>query len=109
MENEIKLGHYPFKSNEENRNLIYLEMGRQLTTLLEDPIFIRLDKNEIYDYISAHIIRAEKAFDMEEENRKKGKPNANLHYHGKDHAVFQATYDAIAASRAILSKNGKVA
>lgn len=43
-------------------------------------------------------------FDPEERARMYEEPGANLYYHGKPHAVFQAGYDGISITRGILSR-----
>lgn len=51
---------------------------------------------------------AERLFDQEEEDRLQGKEGANLFYHGKPHAVFQAAYDGISVARGILERKDKM-
>lgn len=99
---EQVIGSYPF-TKEESPTRVHAELGHHLGHLLDFPIFDYLNRGKIFDYVLAHFQIAEAQFEQEETGRKSGKPNANLFYHGKEHAIYQATYDAITTSQAILT------
>lgn len=104
METEFRIGHYPFSKNEAS-TMVHAEYGRRLARLLEQPLFAYHDRTKIFDYAINHFQRAESLFDVEQSARKEGKPNANLFYHGREHAVYQTGYDSVTIAIALLDKS----
>ncbi len=104
METEFRIGHYPF-SKDEAPTMVHAEYGRHLARLLEQPLFAYHNRTKVFDYVITHFQRAESLFDEEQLARKKGEPNANLFYHGREHAVYQAGYDSVTIAIALLDKS----
>ena len=103
-----KLGNYPFADDEKPAR-VHMEFGRHVQTLLEDPLFAHVDRDELFNYLSAHFVLAESFFLKEDEDRKKGKTNANLFYHHKGHAVYQTSYDTVTTFIALLAQDSQSA
>ncbi len=104
METEFRIGHYPFSKNETS-TMVHAEYGRHLARLLQSPMFTYHDRTKIFDYVINHFQRAESLFEVEHLARKEGKPNANLYYHGREYAVYQAGYDSVTIAIALLDKS----
>ncbi len=103
----IEVEHYPFKTNEPEHiieNAVFVQMKK----LVDEPIFELSDKESILQWLQKHFLKARFMFLDEEYLRTSGLKNANLFYHGKEHAVYQTTYDAITVTRAILSREDRL-
>ncbi len=104
MDREQQIGHYPFEKGEASTK-VHAEFGRHLSLLLEDPIFAHLNRDKIFLFTLTHFQKAEELFNQEEAERKRGESNANLFYHGKNHAVHQAAYDAVTVMKVFLKES----
>lgn len=105
---ELKRSPYPFEIGE-NNEVIKTALKDQFEGLVDILDLSQNKKRPLVEAFSAHLTYAENLFDHEEQARKKGNPEANLFYHGKGHAVYQGTYDAIYVMGEILSrKNTKM-
>lgn len=103
----IEVEHYPFKIGEDEC-VIDSVISNQMKELLSNSMFSDHLRAELPKRLYFHYLRARLMFWDEEIPRSKGFPNANLYYHGKEHAVFQTTYDAATVMRALLSREDRL-
>ena len=101
------MGTYPFTVNEDPL-VVHAEMARHIGAFLGNAFFENLPKDKLFDYFRNHFLLANSLFAEEDHARKEGRENANLYYHCKEHAVYQATYDTITVVDAILKRNDKL-
>ncbi len=104
--NSVEVEHYPFKL-EENESVIHNGVLSQIEKLASCDVFPETEREEVVKYLYLHFLRSRFLFLDEEQLRGMGFSNANLFYHGAPHAVFQATYDALCVTRAILSRKDR--
>ncbi|MCL6096169.1 MAG: hypothetical protein M1444_00585 [Patescibacteria group bacterium] len=102
----IEVEHYPFRMDESEFVVENAVFG-QMRKLLDEPVFESRDKESTLQWLQKHFLRARFMFLDEEELRKKGSGQGDLFYHGKEHSVFQTTYDAITVIRAVLSRKDR--
>ncbi|MEK7186297.1 MAG: hypothetical protein AAB675_02955 [Patescibacteria group bacterium] len=105
--NRVEVEHYPFRMKEDPR-IVGREIFSQINTLFENPMFSDTKRDLSYN-LFFHFQNASNMFCEESEMRERGYPNANLFYHDRDHSVFQATYDALAITQAVLTENNHLA
>ncbi|MCL5113691.1 MAG: hypothetical protein M1372_00775 [Patescibacteria group bacterium] len=103
----IEVEHYPFKIGEDEC-VIDSAISNQMKELFSNSMFSDHLREELPKRLYVHYLRARFMFWDEEALRSKGFPNANLYYHGKEHAVFQTTYDAATIMRALLSRGDRL-
>ncbi len=104
IEHPREFHHYPF-SAEEDKKVVKYAIRQQTKLLLRNPLFDNIDRRNTLSTINNYFDVAEKLFEHEEKQRLMGATGANLFYHGKEHAVYQTTYDGIVMSQAILSND----
>lgn len=95
--------NYPLHLTASDETATRLLTGR-MNDLLKDPMFAPFQRYEVLESFSAYLDAAKTHFTLEEEARKNGTEGANLFYHGKEHAVYQVTYDAIEAVDIVLKR-----
>lgn len=66
------------------------------------------ERFDLSEYTLRHILLSESLFSFEEEAMSLGEKYANLFYHGKEHAVYQTTYDTIYIIRSILKRHDRL-
>lgn len=103
----VEVGHYPFRMDE-SESVVENAVYEQMRMLVNEPIFELRDREKIFQWLQKHFLRARFMFLNEEELRKKGDTQGDLYYHGKEHSVFQTTYDGIEVFRAILSRRDRL-
>jgi len=99
----VLVEHYPF-TIEESSFEVRSAICRQFKELLVDLSLPESYSLELRRSFAIYFIKAENLFYKEEQGRLEGQAGANLYYHRKEHAIYQATYDAIAVVRAILRR-----
>lgn len=102
-ESEIQIGHYPFEANEKP-TIVHLHFARQMDELLQTEPFKGKDAAKLFNSFSNYFVFAEQLFTAEDEARRNNVDGANLYYHNREHAVYQATFDAITTTKAVLSR-----
>lgn len=103
----IEVEHYPFRMDE-SEFVVENAIFEQMRKLVDEPIFEQRDRESILQWLQKHFSRARFMFLDEEELRKKGSTQGDLYYHGKEHSVFQTTYDVLEEMRAILSRKDRL-
>ena len=103
----IEVEHYPFRMDE-SEFVAENAVSEQMKKLVDEPIFELRDKKSILQWLQKHFSRTRFMFLAEEELRKKGTGQGDLYYHGKEHSVFQTTFDAISVIRAVLSRKDRL-
>ncbi len=101
---ELEIGHYPFTA-EEDEKIVKIATFQHMHKLLEHTVFENTNTQEAFLLFSQYYKTTKELFGCEENARKQGMAGANLFYHGKEHSIYQATYDAIMVTRAILERN----
>ncbi|OGH38933.1 MAG: hypothetical protein A3B44_03775 [Candidatus Levybacteria bacterium RIFCSPLOWO2_01_FULL_38_21] len=103
----VEVEHYPFRMDEPE-DVIEPAIFDQMEKLVRNPIFQLKDRGSIFNWMQKHFLRCRFLSQEEEELRKRNIMGADLFYHGKEHSVFQTTYNAISTTRAILSRGDKL-
>lgn len=107
LPSSIPVERYPL-SIHVDANIARESVSRKVDSLLSTDFFAGVDREEVKQGFSVHFAFAEKAFLLEEHNRKLRRPGANLHYHGRPH-FFQTVYDTISITEALLRHNTEIA
>lgn len=100
---DIELDHYPFRITDADKQITDA-IGGKLYFFLNDLFPVKGFSGTTYAFILRHFQHSLSLFSEEERLRKLGNLRANLFYHNKHHALFQATYDGIGISKAILDQ-----
>lgn len=103
MVRTVDVEHYPFTILE-NEKVIKEGFRHQVDLLAANLPVAPIRRNRIAKFIEVHFNLAESHFAFEEQSRIRGFKFADLFYHRKEHAVFQAGYDAITTIRALLER-----
>lgn len=105
MEREIitPIEHYPFQGDTKP-HVVRQALWRQIRSLVKEMPVEESMEQDISQYLLQHILLAESLFSFEEKAREMGEKFANLYYHGKEHAVYQTTHDAIYILRSIIKR-----
>lgn len=102
---EIKPYPLPFSAGSLENSLL---IARDLAELVNE-LQINFPRQHFFDFVWSHFQNAEKHFAAEEILRKDiGLTNADLFYHGKEHALYQTTYDTVALLRAVNSRKDRL-
>lgn len=103
----VEVEHYPFRMDESELVVENAVFG-QMRKLVDEPVFELRDTESILQWLQKHFLKARFMFLDEEELRRKGSGQGDLYYHGKEHSVFQTTFDAISVIRAVLSRKDRL-
>ena len=95
---------YPFDAHEKAEK-VEISIFQQADELFSMPLFETVDKDSLISSFKTYFAFANMMFCEEEKMREEGVPGANLYYHGRPHAVFQATYDALSIVHALIERN----
>lgn len=101
-----EIGHYPF--TQEQDSLIINRIKGNLYFFINDLFPVKGFRKTIYYSLVKHFNYVESLFSEEENLREKGDSRANLFYHNKHHALYQATFDAISVSGAIKARRDQM-
>lgn len=102
-EKPATIEHYPFKSGESQHSVRHA-IRLQIQSLICEIPNLKEKNTVLEDYLMEHFLFAESLFCYEEQAREEGIKDANLFYHGKEHAVYQTTYDVLYVLRSILKR-----
>ena len=103
MGKEVPVEHYPYKAQEDSL-VVYGAIRKKTRELLSNTLFPPQQIHALELYLGLHFALSESFFEEEESLRKMKTPGANLFYHSKEHSLYQATYDALAVTLAILKR-----
>lgn len=99
---------YPLLSSAQTHEASSLLSEKQ-KEIINLPVFDKFEpktKVEIAIFLDKYQFTAERMFVKEEEKRSLGLTGANLYYHGRPHAIYQAVYDATSLVNAISAHEG---
>lgn len=96
---------YPFKVTAQPE-IVYQTTRDNFVQLLDEMEIRKQGKTNLTRAFGDYYDNALRMFETEESLRQQGDPRANLFYHDRNHAVHQATYDAITISRGMLQRGG---
>lgn len=99
----IEVEHYPFKLFESEK-VVKGAYNHQLDQLVRVLPLTPIRRNRVFKFLESHFLLAESHFSFEEQCRMRGFKNADLFYHRKEHAVYQAGYDSVTILRSLLSR-----
>lgn len=100
---EVQVQTYPHLIDTPEEH-VFQSMKENFYGLANDLDFSNPRAKALYRCFEELYASANHLFDPEEKARLYEEPGANLYYHGKPHAVFQAGYDGISIARAIISR-----
>lgn len=86
----------------------YRANAKNFTELISTYHLRKERRRALQRIFGEYFAAAERLFDPEEKMRIAGENPANLYYHGKPHAIYQATCDGISVAKGILSRRDKM-